>query len=552
MDGAKLDGIHQELREAVENSEISGAVTLIARRGAVVHWSAVGRADIKADRPMRTDTMFAVASMTKPVTATAVMMLVDEGRLSLDDPAHKYIPAFKRTRLASGPPKRDITIRDLLTHTSGVAGDQRNIESLAKTADAVAARPLAFEPGSRWQYSPGISVCGRVVEVVSGMPYEKYLQTKLFDPLGMKDTTFFPSRSQQERTATLYKPGKEKAALEPAESWISEVSPARSANPSAGLFSTAADMARFYQMILQQGELDGRRVLSAAAVRAMTSVQTGDLKTGFTPGCGWGLGWCVVRKPQGVTGMLSPGSYGHGGAFGTQGWIDPRRKMVFVLMIQRTGFGNSDGSELRRRFQQSAVDALRWESAIRALQERDRRDPPASGSVVFVGSSSIRRWDLPTYFPNLPVVNSGFGGSHMADSVEFADRIVTRHKPRVVVVFAGGNDIAAGKRAETVAADFRQLAEAIHSELPKTRIVCISIKPSEKRWKMIGEIRKTNALLEKFAQQDCRIVYVDVDRPMLGPDGKPRRELLHADGLHLSPAGYALWTSLVRPHLDTE
>jgi CubicO group peptidase (beta-lactamase class C family) len=287
-----------------------------------------------------------------------VLILQDEGKLSIDDPVAKYVPEFSDARLGDGTPADTITIRHAITHTSGLTGSQQNQGSLADTVAQLAQRPLAFQPGKQWQYSPGLSVCGRIVEVVSGRPFEEFLAVRIFGPLKMVDTTFFPSPEQQTRLARLYQPGPDKNSLAAATHWINELGPKRTPNPSGGLFSTASDMARFYQMILNGGQLDGQRIVSAAAVRQMTTVQTGELTTGFTSGNGWGLGWCVVRKPEGVTEMLSPGTFGHGGAFGTQGWVDPKRRMIFVLMIQRTGFGNSDASEIRRTFQQLAVQAV--------------------------------------------------------------------------------------------------------------------------------------------------------------------------------------------------
>ena len=157
----------------------------------------------------------------------------------------------------------------------------------------------------------------------------------------------------------MYKPGADKKSIERTSHWLVDDSSERAPNPSGGLLSTASDMARFYQMILNGGELDGQRIVSHAAVEQMTRVQTGDLTTGFLPGSAWGLGWCLVRKPQDVTKSLSSGAYGHGGAFGTQGWVDPKREMIFVLMIARTGFGSSDGSEIRGVFQDIAVESIR-------------------------------------------------------------------------------------------------------------------------------------------------------------------------------------------------
>ncbi len=353
-----LPGIAEAMQAFVDHHQMSGAVTLVAKEGKIVHLNAVGLADVASGRPMEKDTLFCIASMTKPVTATALMILCDEGLLALSDPVAKYIPAFENARLKDQPAARPITLFDLVTHTSGLSGSQQNEGTLAETADALAARPLSFQPGEKWQYSPGVTVCGRVIEVVSRMPYQQFLQERIFQPLGMKNTTFHPTVDQTRRIATLYKPGADGKSIERAEHWLSEVSPDRSPNPSGGLFSTAADMARFYQMILNGGQLDGKRIVSERAVGEMTRLQTGELATGFTPGNGWGLGWCVVRQPQGTTAMLSPGTFGHGGAFGTQGWVDPQRKLVFVLMLQRTEFGNGDDSDIRRSFQQLAVDAL--------------------------------------------------------------------------------------------------------------------------------------------------------------------------------------------------
>jgi CubicO group peptidase (beta-lactamase class C family) len=158
--------------------------------------------------------------------------------------------------------------------------------------------------------------------------------------------------------AVLYKKSDDGKSLVPGERWAGVGEPGCVPSPSGGLFSTASDMDRFYSMILAGGELDGKRIVSADAVRQMTTVQTGDLTTGFTPGNGWGLGWCIVREPQDVTGMLSPGTFGHGGAYGTQGWVDPVKQQIFVLLVQRADLGNADGSDLRKEFQQAAVDEL--------------------------------------------------------------------------------------------------------------------------------------------------------------------------------------------------
>jgi len=359
MDASKLAQIADRMNEFVADQQISGSVTLVAHRGRIVHLEAVGRADVENERPMRKDTIFAIASMTKPITATAMMILQDSGKLSVSDPVSKYIPQFHDVSIDGNPPNREITIRDLMTHASGIGGGQRNQGSLKRTAELIAEQPLQFQPGSKWKYSPGLTVCGRVVEVASGQSFDRFLSERIFQPLKMVDTTFHPTPLQRKRLTQLYKPSDDEKSIQATSHWISQLSEERTPNPSGGLFSTASDMARFYQMILNGGQLDGERFVSEAAVRRMTNVQTGDLVPGFTPGNGWGLGWCIVRQPQGVTRMLSSGTFGHGGAFGTQGWVDPVRQMIFVLMIQRTGFGNSDASEIRGTFQEIAVQAVR-------------------------------------------------------------------------------------------------------------------------------------------------------------------------------------------------
>ena len=167
-----------------------------------------------------------------------------------------------------------------------------------------------------------------------------------------------------------------------------------------------------------------------------------------------------------------------------------------------------------------------------------------------MGSSSIRGWDTKKYFPKIQTIQRGFGGSQICDSFEYAGRIILPYQPRVIVVYAGDNDIAGGKSPQRVLEDYTALVRRIHDDLPKTRIVFIAIKPSIARWRLVGKMRQANALIETFTKTDPRLRYVDIDRPMIGEDGKPRKELLQRDGLHLTHEGYVLWSSLVRPHLD--
>ena len=195
------------------------------------------------------------------------------------------------------------------------------------------------------------------------------------------------------------------------------------------------------------------------------------------------------------------------------------------------------------------AEESRWEKHIQAFEKQDQEAPPPKGAILFIGSSSIVRWKTDEDFPKHTIINRGFGGSYISDSVEFVDRIAIPYAPRLIVMYAGGNDIASGKSAERVFGDFKEFIEVIHAALPKTKIVFVCIKPSTDRWSMIDTIRETNDLVAEYTKKNELLEYVDIDTPMLGEDGKPREELLGEDGLHLSRAGYDVWNGLVRPHL---
>jgi lysophospholipase L1-like esterase len=196
----------------------------------------------------------------------------------------------------------------------------------------------------------------------------------------------------------------------------------------------------------------------------------------------------------------------------------------------------------------------KWEKDIAAFEAQDAISRPPRRAVLFVGSSSIRLWNLKESFPDLETINRGFGGSELADSVRYADRIVIKHRPRIVVLYAGDNDIAAGKSPKRVLSDFQQFVRVVQSRLPNTNIIYIAVKPSIKRWSLIDKIRETNRLIrdEIAAQKTDRLAFLDTEKPMLGDDGRPRADLLQDDGLHLNREGYKLWTSLLRPLLGTE
>jgi CubicO group peptidase (beta-lactamase class C family) len=358
----EIPAITENMESFVKSGEIAGAVTLVADPGKTVHLSCAGLADLGTGKAMTQDAVFWIASMTKPVTGTAVMMMQEAGLLAVSDPVSKYLPEFRDLKDAKGG-NVTITIAQCLTHSSGlseVGGDESaTVATLAGLMPLIVAKPVKFQPGSKWEYcQTGINTAARVVEVVSGKPFPEFLDERLFGPLGMKDTTFYPTDEMIGRLATAYRKGADGKLEKTGISFLGGKSLSdRNRYPRAngGLFSTAGDYARFCRMILNRGELDGRRYLKPESVKQMTTVQSGDLKTGFTPGNGWGLGWCVIREPQGVSATLSPGSFGHGGAFGTQAWIDPVKNRCHILMVQRADFPTSDGSDVRKAFHEAAA-----------------------------------------------------------------------------------------------------------------------------------------------------------------------------------------------------
>jgi CubicO group peptidase (beta-lactamase class C family) len=347
-------------------NQIAGAVTLVVTPEGVRHLQAQGSADVERRKPMTPDAMFWIASMTKPITATAVLVLQDEGKLSIDDPAAKYLPELGRMKNADGSAlKTPISIKHLLTHTSGLPENTRDETRAAKDLQdlvtAFATKPMQYEPGTKWLYcQSGINSLGRIVEIVSGQRFDEFLAQRIFKPLGMTNTAFYPTPAQQKRIARPYR--LEEGKLVPADVAIFAgrdlAGHDRVPLANGGLFSTAQDYGRFVRMLLNDGSLDGSRILNAETVKLMSSVQSGELKTGFTPGNAWGLGVCLVRQPQGVTEALSSGSFGHGGAYGTQAWIDPVKKVAYVLMVQRANFPNSDASDVRRAFQNAGAGAV--------------------------------------------------------------------------------------------------------------------------------------------------------------------------------------------------
>jgi lysophospholipase L1-like esterase len=213
--------------------------------------------------------------------------------------------------------------------------------------------------------------------------------------------------------------------------------------------------------------------------------------------------------------------------------------LVALLIVLWPGAGGA--------LAQQAPD--RWEAAIAAFEAADRVAPPPKGQIVFVGSSSILRWDTAAWFPELTIINRGFGGSELADSVRYADRVVIPYEPRLIVVYAGDNDIAVGRLSEQVVVEAERFVSRVRAKLPEARIVFIGLKPSRLRWTQVDRMRMVNTMLRAFCERDDAVAFVDIDGPMLGWDEKPRRELFVEDGLHLSTEGYRVWTTLVRPFL---
>jgi CubicO group peptidase (beta-lactamase class C family) len=357
----RLRRVGEMVRRNIGARRLPGAVTLVARRGRVVYFEAEGDADLEAKTKMGRRTVFRMASSTKPVTAVAILLLLEEGKLLLTDPVSRFLPEFKHMKVAvpradggvdQVPARREITIHDLLTHTSGLGSggpgsaevakllkNWKGGETLADFVPRLAGTPLDFQPGARWRYSglAGFDVLARVVEVASGQPFDQFLRQRLFEPLGMRDTFFAVPADARPRQAAIYRgtpKGLEKIDLPGFLSGNSYLSGA------GGLASTAEDYARFAQMLLNGGQLGGKRLLGPRTVALLAANHTGDMfpgQLGRPRGIGFGLGVEVVQDAVQAGWLRSNGSYGWDGAFGTTFWVDPRERMVVVFLIQVPG-----------------------------------------------------------------------------------------------------------------------------------------------------------------------------------------------------------------------
>jgi CubicO group peptidase (beta-lactamase class C family) len=370
------------LQPFVDRQVIAGAVVIVADQDKILDLESIGFASLSPKAPMQTDSLFWLASMTKSFTGSALMMLVDEGKLNVDDPVEKYLPEFKGQQVADAtdrtrrhPPQPPMTIKELLTHTSGIVGPndppiQRTCV-LKEDVAQYAAAPLKWEPGTKYAYNnSGINTAGRIIEMVSGMSYAEFMQQRLLGPLGMKDTTFWPNHQQAQRLARTSQFNAGTSVLEDYtvrmdKGWLNQSSAGPKvplslrpylgdalavyakhyAWPAGGLFSTARDVAKFCQMILNGGASQGKRYLSAEAVRRMTSNLTGNIVVSPQEACG--LGWFVkLRSDEGP----SVGSFGHRGARGPVMCVDPHHQLVMVLLIESCDIhlrGQPRGTEQR-------------------------------------------------------------------------------------------------------------------------------------------------------------------------------------------------------------
>lgn len=390
MSSERLGRIRVAMQRYIDRGLVPGTVTLVARRGRVVHFEAQGSRDVEAKAPMTTDTIFRIASMTKPIASVALMMLYEEGHFLLSDPISKFLPEFAEMKVAQVAPAnervgvpyklvpaaRPITIKHVLTHTAGFPNSYRGItqsefaknyarktpnETMADVTKRLAQMPLNFHPGDAWEYGPATDVVGRLVEVISGMTLDEFLRKRIFGPLKMPDTYFYLPNSKLNRFAANYQPDdqnskKIKLTEAPnAESrWVKE--PHNYFSGAGGLVSTAADYFRFHQMMLNGGELDGARILGRKTVELMTVNHIGDMQAWLTgPGYGFGLGYRVA-KDVGQTALLgSVGEYGWGGAFCTYFWVDPVEEMIGIVMTQVRPY---DHLNIRQEFQVLANQAI--------------------------------------------------------------------------------------------------------------------------------------------------------------------------------------------------
>jgi CubicO group peptidase (beta-lactamase class C family) len=387
LSAERLERLTDALEAYVENGQVAGSVTLIARRGRIAYFEAFGQRDRETNAPMQTDAIFRIASQSKAIVSVAAMTLVEEGKLLLTDPVGKYLPEFMETKVAVAndagsydvvKARRPITVHDLLTHTSGygygngVGGDlwaaagqtgyyfAHRDEPIRDSVRRIASLPAHAQPGTTWIYGYNTDILGALVEAVAGKPLDQVLRERLFEPLGMRDTEFYLSPGKTNRLAAVYSrnDGRLERAPSPGEAvgqghYVD--GPRKNFSGGAGLLSTATDYARFLQMMLNGGTLDGRRILSRKTVELMTTSHLGDVA--FNAGQGFGLGFYVVEDLGARGSPGSAGEYGWGGAYHTTYWVDPREELVVVHLTQLVPAGDvDDQAKVRALVYQAIAD----------------------------------------------------------------------------------------------------------------------------------------------------------------------------------------------------
>jgi CubicO group peptidase (beta-lactamase class C family) len=384
LSSERLKRVGEAVQRHIDAGSVAGAVTLVARRGRIAHFEARGMMDLESKRPMPKDGLFRLASMSKPITGVAIMMLVEEGKVRLNDPVSRFIPEFKgldKVAVAKPgapvpseggeraydlvPVSRPVTIADLLKHGSGLVSGglgasaanriapRTPTDTLATYIPKLAAVPLDFQPGTLWRYSglAGFDVLSRIVEVVSGQTFDVFLKQRLFDPLGMKDTAFFPASGKESRLVTIYQLTPQ--GLRPGNQTVTNVY----FSGAGGLMSTAEDYLQFAQMMLNEGQLNGRRFLGPRTMQLMVSNHTGDMVNGQfgrpAQGMGFGLSMQVVQDPVAANLRVSKGAYGWAGGTGVSFWVEPAEQIVSIYFIQ----GGSGGA-LRQDFENAVYQSI--------------------------------------------------------------------------------------------------------------------------------------------------------------------------------------------------
>ena len=383
MSSERLARLHDAMQGLVDEGRLAGITTMIARRGLVVDFQTYGYGDIEAGDPMEEDAIFRIYSMSKPITGVALMTLYEEGKFRLSDPVQRYIPEFTDLKVAvswgpDGPvledPDHPMTVRELMSHTAGLAygigapgptdslysarGVLSRRQTLEDMIDKLAEIPLRHQPGSRWYYSVAVDVQGYLVEVLSGQPFDEFLQERIFDPLRMVDTGFHVPEEEHDRLVPYYGYDEDGNLVAPSNPGAAGsrpyLDPTTFFSGGGGLVSTTTDYMRFSQMLLNGGELDGVRILSPTTVDLMTQNQMPRDNPERSPGIGFGLDFSVVLDAVGKE-YVSVGEYSWGGAAGTWFWIDPVEDLIFVGMIQQRGGGRPNVSSISHRLTYQAI-----------------------------------------------------------------------------------------------------------------------------------------------------------------------------------------------------